>query len=299
MRSLVKALLGALAIDEAGALNRLARDFHASDTALAGLVEERLPAGEALLVVVDQLEEAFTLADAATLARFDAVLAEALQASRGRMYLVTTIRSNFVGRFEALPGLGALLNRGAEASRYLLEPMSAPALREAIERPVEREGMLWEAGLVERVLEDASAAEGGLPLVAHVLRALWVERRAGKMLGHAAYDASGGERGADEERGWDCGRARGGWGERARRMLLKLVKMGGGRGMGGRRRAGERWSRRRRRGARGAGAVGDVGRRRCGGGGSEGEAGGGGEGGGWESGARGADPAVEDASGWK
>ena len=193
--SLVKELLGALSITEAGALDRLARDFRESDTALAGLVEERLAADEALLVVVDQLEEAFTLADAATLARLDAVLAEAVRAPRGRMYLVTTIRSDFAGRFGALPGLGPLLNAESEAGRYVLEPMSAPALREAIERPAERAGLVWEAGLVDRILEDASDTEGGLPLVAHVLRALWGERT-GNVLGHGTYDVLGGVSGA-------------------------------------------------------------------------------------------------------
>jgi eukaryotic-like serine/threonine-protein kinase len=223
LRSLALGVLEALGVDEVGALDRVVDGFRRSDRALANLVAERLPVGEALLVLVDQLEEAFTLAKEEALARFDAVLAEAVRDPGRRMYLVTTIRSDFVGRFDALPGLGALLNAGADAGRYLLEPMSGVALREAIERPAGRAGLVWEAGLVDRILEDASTAEGGLPLVAHVLRELW-GARAGRALGHAAYDALGGVSGAltKSADGIVDGLGEGGR-EWARRMLLKLV----------------------------------------------------------------------------
>jgi hypothetical protein len=232
LRSLGLALLEALGVTEVGALDTVVRSFMDSDTSLANLVHERLPKDEALLLVVDQLEEAFTLANTETLQRFDMVLAEAVRDPAGRLYLVTTVRSDFVGRFEALRGLGPLLNARTVAERYLMPPMSEVALREAIELPAEKAGLIWGVGLMKRILEDASNAEGGLPLVAHVLRALWVAREE-RMLTHAAYDALGGVSGAlaRSADGIVDGLGEGGR-ERARRMLLKLVKSGRGTGDG-------------------------------------------------------------------
>ena len=163
LRSLAHALLRALNLDEVGVLDRVVQSLCTSDTALANLARERLPEDAALLVVIDQLEEVFTLASAEALGRFDAVLAEAVRDPQGRVYLVTAIRSDFVDRFEALQKLGALLNAGAEVSRYLLPPMSVPALQEAIERPAERVGLRWEAGLVTRSSTMHRAPRAGFP----------------------------------------------------------------------------------------------------------------------------------------
>ena len=160
--------------------------------------------------------------------RFDAVLTEALRDPTRRLYLMTTIRSDFVGRFDRLKGLGALLNTEAETGRYLLKSMSEVGLREAIERPAASIGLEWEAGLVDRIVEDASAMEGGLPLVAHVLRALWAERK-GRTLGYEAYEALGRVSGALTRSADAMVDALGEDGrDRARPMLLKLVKIGRG-----------------------------------------------------------------------
>jgi hypothetical protein len=303
LRSVALGVLGALGVDEVGVLDRVVEGFRRSDTALGNLLCERLPEGEALLLVVDQLEEAFTLAEDDRLRRFDAVLADALRDRARKLYLVTTIRSDFVGRFEALPGLGALINAGADAGRYLLKPMSGVALREAIEGPAARGGLTWEAGLVDRILEDASEAEGGLPLVAHVLRALWVDRK-GRVLGHTAYNALGGVSGA-LTRSADAivdGLGEGGR-ERARRMLLKLVKLGRGTGDGrqaaSRREVvevggGEEEGERALLGLSGGAEAGRRGSQAAAAGGGSQRGGRGGAGG---SGPRGADPALEDASG--
>lgn len=92
-----------------------------------------------LLLVIDQLEEAVTLGgeERATItAAFDAALARALRDTDGPLHLVTTIRSDQVGRLEAaLPQLAALLN--SSAARYTLRAMGGAALRAAIEAPAQ------------------------------------------------------------------------------------------------------------------------------------------------------------------
>jgi len=142
--------------------------------ALRLLVSERLPRDAALLLVVDQLEEVFTAGAAPAVVRcFDGLLAGALRGD-APLYLVTTVRSDMVVRFAELPDLAHELNEVAE--RFFLEPMAGNALREAVEGPAALAGLSWEEGLAERLVRDTQEASGGLPLLGHVLRALW-ERR--------------------------------------------------------------------------------------------------------------------------
>jgi tetratricopeptide (TPR) repeat protein len=192
-------------------------------------LREHVPADHGFLLLVDQLEEAFTLAgdDRTPVRRFDAALADALRDKGGPLFLVTTIRSDFAARIGELSELETLLNA---SSRYHLKPISAPGLRAAVEEPARLAGIVWDPGLVERVLDDASASEGGLPLVAHVLKSLWAERR-GQRLVHDAYKALGGVGGAltKSADGIVDGLGQGGR-ERARKMLLRLVKIGRGAG---------------------------------------------------------------------
>jgi serine/threonine protein kinase/tetratricopeptide (TPR) repeat protein len=194
---------------------------------LLQLLLEQVPAGQSIFLLVDQLEEALVLAgeDLRALLPFDGLLAHALSGPDTPLYLITTIRSDLVGRFQELPRLEAKLN---DASRYYLRPMSEEGLRQAILEPARLFGLWWEPGLVERIVADARQAEGSLPLLGHALRALW-EQRQGRRLTSKSYEALGGvagalTRGADAllEGMGEAGR------ERARRLLLSLVKIGRG-----------------------------------------------------------------------
>jgi hypothetical protein len=106
--------------------------------------------------------------------------------------------------------------------------MTAPGLRASVEEPAKLAGLEWEKGLAPRVLKDASALDGGLPLLACVLRALWL-RRKDRTLTHGAYEVLGRVGGAlansadaiVDELGKE-GR------EQAKRLLLRLVKIGRG-----------------------------------------------------------------------
>lgn len=161
---------------------------------LAVLVGREAKPGVGLLLVVDQMEEVFALpqADAGAMSHFDELLARALE-TPGPLHLVTTIRSDFLGRFTELPRLEGALN--ARAARYYLRQMAPHALVDAFLESAAAAGLTWEAGLPSRIAADAAKASGSLPLVGHTLRELW-KRREGSALTHAAYVELGGVRGA-------------------------------------------------------------------------------------------------------
>ena len=87
------------------------------------------------------------------------------------------------------PANANLLNHGT----VLLPPMSRAQLREAVTGPLSEDA--FEAGLVERVLDDAGSGHGRLPLVEFVLTRLW-EESSGRVLLHADYERLGGVSGA-------------------------------------------------------------------------------------------------------
>jgi hypothetical protein len=140
---------------------------------------------DALVLVVDQFEEVFTLCQdlAARTAFIDALLA----ASRTRCRVVIGVRADFYGHCAAHPGLVDALRD----AQLLLGPMSAEELRQAIMRPAAKVGCTVETALVTRLVADATGQPGVLPLVSHALLETW-RRRRGTALTLAGYEAAGG-----------------------------------------------------------------------------------------------------------
>jgi tetratricopeptide (TPR) repeat protein len=228
IRSLSQAFVKALRRELGGAYvspDEVMDDLWKGEGALTTMLRKHTPAGHGFLLVVDQLEEAFTLAgpDRSAARRFDGLLASALREREGPFYLVTTIQSDYMSRFGELPELEYLLN--AKAARYHLKTMSASGLLAAIEGPSGLTGLRCAPGLPERLVNHALSTEDGLPLLAHTLRLMW-NVRTGNVLAHEIYDRIGGVPGA-LSRSADAiidglGReAR----DRVKRMLLRLVRI--------------------------------------------------------------------------
>jgi WD40 repeat protein len=138
------------------------------------------------LLVVDQLEEAFTLCDdESRRARF---LDEILH-RRGRT--VVSLRADFFGHCAAHEELAAQVS----ANNVLVRPMSPGEMQRAIEEPPSAKGLRLEPGLVELVLRDAAGEPGSLPLLSHALMETWA-RRDGRTLTLTGYRNAGGVRGA-------------------------------------------------------------------------------------------------------
>ena len=77
----------------------------------------------------------------------------------------------------------------------MLGPMSRGELAVAIEKPAEVQGAAFEAGLVERILDDVGEEPGNLPLLEFALTLLW-ERQSYGWMTHAGYEEIGRVEGA-------------------------------------------------------------------------------------------------------
>jgi len=141
-----------------------------------------------LLLVADQFEELYTLcADPETRQRFTAALLEAAgDGADSSCTLVLTLRADFMGQALADRSLADALQDGD----VMLGPMTREELSRAIEQPATRLGVSFEPGLVERILDDVGTEPGNLPLLEFALTLVW-DRRAGRRLTHAAYEAIG------------------------------------------------------------------------------------------------------------
>jgi WD40 repeat protein/tRNA A-37 threonylcarbamoyl transferase component Bud32 len=204
---------------------RRARDGHivvvtpGSDP--AAQLERTLVDGSPSLLVVDQLEEVFTLCPhEASRARF----IDALMDLRGANApsIVVALRADFYGRCASYPRLASAV---AE-HQHLLGPMGVDELRRAIEGPARTAALRFEPGLVDAMLADVEGEPGALPLLSHALYESWA-RRTGRVLTNRGYRAAGGVRGAiahtAEEVFVGCGEKEQ---ELMRRMFLRLTELG-------------------------------------------------------------------------
>ena len=160
--------------------------------------------GTPVLLLVDQFEEVFTLChDEATRAAFvDQLLALSDPGTQdsSTVTAVIALRADFYAHCAQYP----LLRGALAAQQEYIGQMTTAELRCAIEEPAKRAGWEFEPGLVDLLLHDIGAYEGGtpepgaLPLLSHALLATW-ERRRKRTLTLDGYHAAGGVRGAIAE----------------------------------------------------------------------------------------------------
>jgi DNA-binding SARP family transcriptional activator len=153
--------------------------------------EQQSPGRYRLLLVVDQFEEIYTdcrQADSRQ-AFVDCLLQnERLEqeAPSPPFSLVISLRADFAA--EALSFRP--LSEAIQAGGLVLGPMNANELRRAAEEPARSRGVVFEPGLLERLLYDAGKEPGNLPLLQFTLTLLW-DQQLGGQLAHAAYEGIG------------------------------------------------------------------------------------------------------------
>jgi WD40 repeat protein/DNA-binding SARP family transcriptional activator len=148
------------------------------------------PGGKVVLAV-DQFEETFTACrDESERAAFISQLVDTPKRAGGAV-VVVALRADFYGRCAAYPDLSRLL---AE-NHVLVGAMHHVELRRAVVGPAERVGLEVEPELVEALVNDVEDEPGELPLLSSALLELW-QRRDGRRLRLAAYESTGGVRGA-------------------------------------------------------------------------------------------------------
>lgn len=171
-------------------IGKQARALQAGTVKVRDVVErflQKQSGTKRFLLIVDQWEELYTLAPETDARSFTEGLLEA--ATAGVSSIVLTLRGDFMGRAIGYRQLADQLQDG----QVILGPMIREELRQAIEEPAHKVGANFEAGLVERILDDVGDAPGRLPLVEFVLQQLWNDpHRKHQAMRHAAYDAMGG-----------------------------------------------------------------------------------------------------------
>jgi MinD-like ATPase involved in chromosome partitioning or flagellar assembly len=142
---------------------------------------------QSVVLVVDQLEEIFTLSGAAERDRFASCLHWIVAAEPAFVVPVLVLRSEFLSDARAVPQLDGLISPGL----VVVSPLSQDRLRTAIHVPARRLGVQFEPGLVDRLLRDAGGEPGSVGLLQFVLRQLWDAQKDG-YLTHEAYVELGG-----------------------------------------------------------------------------------------------------------
>ena len=180
-----------------------------------------LAAVDPAAVVVDQLEELFTLCGDLTVRN---EFLGALGDLSSRCPVIVTIRGDMYARLAEHEDFA----RAAERSTVLVPPITKEEMRRIAERPADAAGLRFESGLVDRILADVGSDSGALPLLSHALLETW-RRRRGSQMTAAAYEAAGTARGAiarTAEAVWESldGASR----ESAQRIFLSLVEVHGG-----------------------------------------------------------------------
>ncbi len=144
-----------------------------------------------VLVVVDQFEEIYTLADPDRRNRFLDLLADAVEDEASGVRVVATLRADFYDRPLEHERIGRLVRDGLVT---VLRPTREELLA-MITAPAQAVGLRWQSGLPHRIVEDVSHQPGGLPLLQFALTEM-VERRSSNLLTDADYTTVGGVGGA-------------------------------------------------------------------------------------------------------
>ncbi|MEQ8277125.1 MAG: protein kinase [Deltaproteobacteria bacterium] len=175
------------------------------------------------ILVIDQLEEVVTLGGAPEgLGEFVSAIAAYLDEANGA-WLVTSARSDLLGRLALVPGFAERMN--ADAERFELGPLRTDGVRRAVTAPALLAGWPLPEDTVARFVAEA-ARGASLPMIAYALHRLWTTSDGRCSV--EDYEAMGGPTVAFVEAADRVLHDLGEEGERrARRVLIGLVDLDG------------------------------------------------------------------------
>jgi formylglycine-generating enzyme required for sulfatase activity len=178
-----------------------------------------------LIVLVDQLEEVFTLCkDPAERNAFIGNLLCAAADRSKRVAVILTLRSDFLGATQQ----HSQLNQSIGLQGFFVAAMSEEGLREAIAKPAELAGHPLDLSTVNLLIEQTAGREGALPLLQFALVRIWAGLIEGKEPAETlrAIGGVGGALAGEAQRIYgDLTPAEQGI---ARRVFLGLVQLGEG-----------------------------------------------------------------------
>ncbi|MFD0392299.1 hypothetical protein ACFQ3Z_03850 [Streptomyces nogalater] len=182
-----RALAAALHPEGAGEAAALAED----PARAVAWARELVPEPRRLVLLVDQLEELFTVCRSGS--ERTAFVAALTALAEAETLVVAALRADFYGNAQGMPALASVLRD----NQVLVGPMRNEELRAAIERPARAVGLELDEGLADLLIHELGAARlarsqaGTLPLLSHALWATW-RYRSGRRLTVAGYRRSGG-----------------------------------------------------------------------------------------------------------
>lgn len=134
---------------------------------------------ENLLIVVDQFEELYRFEPSPEVehpkeeaSAFVKLLLEATQEADLPIYVILTMRSDYLGESAHFWGLPEAINKG----QFLIPRMDDDEKREAIEGPIRVFDAKISSPLVNRLLNDVGDDPGQLPILQHALMRTWEYR---------------------------------------------------------------------------------------------------------------------------
>jgi len=143
-----------------------------------GLVEAvkqaDLGEGTNFLLVVDQFEEIFRFHEAGQMQQeaaneFVSLLLEAAAQKEVPIYVVLTMRSDFIGECGQFEGLAEMVNRG----EFLIPRLNREQYKRVIEGPIKVAGGQIAPRLLQRLLNDLGQQADQLPCLQHALMRTW------------------------------------------------------------------------------------------------------------------------------
>jgi WD40 repeat protein/energy-coupling factor transporter ATP-binding protein EcfA2 len=160
-----------------------------------------------VLVVIDQAEELLTRTGVREQQAFLGLLRDAL-GDDSPVWVVGTVRSEFLSTAPERAGLAEVVD-----DSLVIEPLSRARLPIVIQQPAQRAGLQFAPGLVEQMVEETTGGDA-LPLLAFMLRELYLQAGANDKVTVAEYQELGGVVGALQRR--------------AARLTDELNRRGGG-----------------------------------------------------------------------
>ncbi len=193
-RNPIASLAAALDPEYPSLTTQVCGQLHESPGALGeALRREAAYRNHRLLLIVDQLEELFTLSDdEGARSAFLAALLAAADDPSAPVRVVLSMRADFLDRLAGHKQFLAELSRGL----FFLSAPDQENLRETLVRPAELAGFAFEPQIVDDMLRTATN-RGALPLLQFAATKLWDARdRRRRVLTRSSYDAMGGVGGA-------------------------------------------------------------------------------------------------------
>jgi WD40 repeat protein/tetratricopeptide (TPR) repeat protein len=140
------------------------------------LAENKFPERTNLLLVVDQFEELFRVThedEGAEARAFVELLLASIRTERFPIYVIITMRSDFLGNCPIFRGLPEALND----SQYLTPRLDRDEQRAAIVQPAKMFDVTVRPEVVNRILNEMGSDPDQLPLMQHLLMRMWHEER--------------------------------------------------------------------------------------------------------------------------